>query len=674
MASNVTALKTTETSDEEKIAVRWHARITAEKAAHDDWRKEAEEAWKVYRPEHDDKSKYPLLWSVTQIQHSAVYSSRPVPVSKPRADLQNPVVKDAAALLGAALEYAIDETNFDECMDRVVDDYLVAGAGIPRGKLDAEINTVPVIDPMTGQQLLDAKGKPQTREAIGEQQVRAEFVPWSRFGWEPAECWDHVGWIYFRHPMKKKEIIARWGEDASFGASGSEFTSDGAHRGGDAPFWIYEIWDRDHAKVITLAEGGEYPLEVVDDPLKLVGFWPVPQPVFTNLAFDTLTPKPDYCMIKCLDDELQEMYTRAASLIRQIKALTFHDASITELQNFEDLTDGTSIAIANVLERFSAGGPGGADLRRLILPWPVEEKITALQNVNSEIVAKRAQIDELLGIPDVVRGASNPQDGQETQKIKERWSGLRLRRKQIAVQRQIRGLFRIMAELTVTHVTRDNLQKMTQKPISDEVWALLQNDGLRCLAIDLETDSTVAKDEFEDKKSRNELLTAVNTWAQTTAPAANANVIPWDLARETLRIAVQPYTNQARGLDQVIDSMQTTQGQLAQLQQMQGQLAQQGQQIEQMTFALQQYSQAEEARKNAELANKTKETDAKVGKTNADTQEVLSGLNEAQIQAAETQADIGETVAKTEQIYHDMAQPPKADCGCDDQPAPGGMA
>lgn len=614
-----------------QLARKWHKRIRAEKKAHEDWRKEAKDAWDVYlkdSEEHD--TDYPLLWSVTDIQLSAIYSSRPVPIVKPRNQERVPAHKTAASVMERGLECVIDQAESDSSIDRAIVDYLLAALGTVRVKLDADIEEVPVTG-MDGQPVVDLEGKPLTEPVIKSQDLWHEYVPWSRFGWEPAACWDHVGWIYYRHPMKKAEIIKRYGEDASFGASEDEYSSEDRKCTDSQPdYWVYEIWDKENRQVIHLAEGGQEALAEIDDPLKISGFWPCPQPLMTNLRYDALTPKTDYSQIESFDDDLQRLFKRARSLVEQIKAVTFHDDSIVELEDFSEIEDGTSVAIKNVLERF---GPNG-DLNSLIVPWPIKEKVEALQHVMQQIDAKRQQVDQLLGISDILRGASNPQEGQETQKIKERWGGIRLRRKQIAIQRYIRDLYRITGEVMVEQFTRENLQRMTQVQIDDATWQILQNDFSREFAIDIETDSTIAKDEFEDKQARTELMNAIGQWVQQVAMPANQGAIPGDLSKELLSLTVAPYGDKARGLDQVIEQLTSTQRQISQIPQLQQQIQQLQQQLGQRDYALSQYSQAEEQRKNQESMAKVQKDQATAAKTQAGTQD--------------EQAQTGETVASTE--------------------------
>lgn len=613
---------TQENDAEMKLATKWHRRIRQERKRHEDYRDCALDAWDIHQNSHTQLTVYyPLLFSVCQIQHSAIYSSSPVPVVRPEENADHPAYKEAAQVICSGLEHFLDQTEFDDVMHRTVDDILVAGLGIPRVKLDAEIVKMDAKDPITGQPILDDDGEQMQEDVVAAQMVRAEHVPWSRFIWEPAECWDHVTWIGFRHRMSPGAIRKRYGDDASFhtgdGSTGNDDRDNSGRkkRGQKALVDVYEIWDKTSGQVIHIAQGGNKALEVMDDPLGLADFWPCPPPVMLNQPFDELEPTPDYNFIRSFDIELNRLYKRAKSLTEQIKAASIHDASFVEMENMADFEDGDSKAALNTIERLEGAG----SLSDMIYFFPIEEKARVLELLNKQIDLRRRHVDDLLGISDVLRGSSNPQDGQETNKIKERWSGIRLRRKQTTTQHMIRNTFRIMAEVMVKHVTRENLAAMAHQPISDEVWQILQDDQILGMGIDLETDSTIAKDEFEDKRQRNELMQAIGQWTQQIAPAVSQNLIPADMGKEVLRIALSPYKDQSRDLEEVIDQLPATQQQLQQIKQLQSQSQQLNSKIQQLEYALQQFSQSEEARQN-------KETEAKSNLDNARAEEIRSKI------------------------------------------------
>jgi hypothetical protein len=584
-------------SQPSKPVKKWLARIKKEQRVHEDFRDQASEAWAVYmddQPGH--KVYYPLFWGVAQIMIASCYSNKPVPDVRPRNSERNPQFKDAAQVMQRALEFYLDQGEFDENMGRTVTDYIVAGLGVPRIKLDANIVEVEDEDPETGE--------PVIVPIITDQMVRIEHVPWSRFGWECTANWNHVDWVYFEHHMTALEFKRRW-PDATLPPTDDTCKQDEARHSNrsrdrnDNPLHIvYEIWDKRNREVLVIAKGNDEPLEVNEDPLGLQDFFPVPPPPMLNQATEEAIPTPDYAYLEPLDREIQRLYKRSRALTEQIKSFSLHDASLVEIEDLTQVNDGDSIPVSNMEARFGEG----ADLRKYILFAPIEERVAALAQVTQQMQLKRQHVDDLLGISDILRGGSNPQDGQETQKIKERWAGIRLRPKQLAVQRLVRDLFRMMAEVTVEHVTLDNLQRMTQIDITPEVYDLLQNDLVREFAIDIETESTVARDEFAERRERTELLGAINQYVQTVAPAVHQNIIPADLGREILQLATDPYKKYSRGLDDVLEGMETTQQQLQRAnqaqQQSQMQIQQLSEQVQKLEYALNQFSQAEEARQD----------------------------------------------------------------------------
>jgi hypothetical protein len=541
-----------------------------------------------------------------------------------------------------AIEFYQDQTDFDDNVDRVVDDYLITGLGVPRIKLDAEIIESQVTGPMGP--VVGDDGKPLMQETIGRQIVRIEHCPSAYFGWEPCVNWDHCEWVYFEHHLTPAEVKRRWGEDVDLPQERDKKT--------DKPkrVVLYEVWDKRNREVIVVGEGIEEPLEVNADPLGMKNFFPVPKPPMCNVSSSELVPKPDYCFIEELDGEIQELVNRQRAVTKQIKAASLHDASLIEIENFEDIKDGQSIPVEHLSERME----GGPDLRKLIMFWPNEERAQTLQQINQQLQEKRAQVDEILGISDIVRGVSNPMDGQDTNKLKERWAGIRLHRKQGAIQRMVRDLFRMMAEVTVEHVTAENLTAMTQVEVTPEIMALLKNDVTREFAVNVETDSTIAKDEYAERSERTDLLAALNQYVSVVAPAVAANTITADLAKEMLQIAVDPYRKYSKSFDDVIEKLPDQQAQLAnanqQIAQSQQQVADLQAQLDQANYALAQFSQSEEGRKNTE-------TQGKFAKDMATAQSTMSGMTDEQAQAGKTWAETLKTGAETEKIYHEMSQP-----------------
>jgi chromosome segregation ATPase len=173
--------------------------------------------------------------------------------------------------------------------------------------------------------------------------------------------------------------------------------------------------------------------------------------------------------------------------------------------------------------------------------------------------------------------------------------------------------------------------------------------------IDIESDSTIAKDENAERSSRQDMLTSVGTYASTVLPMVQQGYMPAGVSSAILQAALQPYTKYSRSLDEELNNLQTTEQQLQQMQQQTQQLQQekmgleqQVQQWSQVATVLQQQSTEAKSAKDAADAELKKiqklkvaaETDKIVSETEGEPTDVLDRMQAA--------ADIDETVASTD--------------------------
>lgn len=633
----------------------WLSRITKEEKAHKDIRDRMRNVYEIWRDNLGDGDQLyvPLWWSVVEIEHTGVYSSQPIPDCRPRNEDQNPAYATAARVLERGLSYCVDNQSFDDNMHRAVDEFLALGLGVIRIKVDSTIIQETVEQPIMGS---DPMGNPVqigsesvTRDAIGEQALRWEFVPYDRFGWEPCQNWKHCDFEYFRHPMDQAECKARFGRRIR--GSKKEVETRGSEKDWQkGTVDVYEIWDRVNKRVLFFAKGEPEPIEIVDDPLSLDGFYPNPYPMMTNIKSDDLSPQPDYDFIEPYDAEINRLQERRMSLLEQLKAVSLHDKSMPELAELFEMEDGESLPINQLLARLGEAGT----LENLMMFPPMQEKINVISQLTDQIVFVKGQVDEILGIADIVRGVTAAAETATAQEIKGRWVGLRLTRKRDLVQYTVREMFRIMAQCLSSLFTDENLARMTQMEIPEESLEVLRNDLLMDFAIDIETDSTIAKDEFRERETRQQMMSNVGQYAQTVMPMVQAGGIPAGLASAILSAALQPYTKYSKQLDEELTTLQTTQQQLVQLnqanQQSQQQIAELNQQVQQwsqVATVLQQ--QATEAKSAKETADAELKRIQKL-KVAAETDKIRSETDSAEpeLDAFKKAADIDNTRADTD--------------------------
>lgn len=625
---------------------KWLSRLSKEKKAHKDFRDRAKVIEDIYRRQSNEELYVPLYWQVINIEHVGVYSNQPSPDVRPRNNPQDPTLRAVAKMIQRGLGYCVDQPSFDENMHRTVDDYLAIALGMIRVKIDSVINTNTFTVPIFEERLegFDPMGNPlmgqvqvgeeeQEEEVVGDQSIRWEYTPWSCFGWEQGNNWKSCEWIYFRHRMTMKQIISRFGKPIS----AKKESQSGGKQG---LYDIYEIWCKEKREVIFLAEGEAEPIEVIPDPLELMEFFPCPTPMMMNLPSDELIPQSDYDYIESYDAEINRLQERRMGLLEQIRASGAYDSGLPELKEMFENEDGEYTSIDNLMQRFSAAG--GAD--NALYHLPIKEKAIVLQQLTEQIQFVRGQVDEVLGISDIVRGVTAASETATAQEIKGRWVGVRLTRKRECVQYTIREMMRIMAQLLISHITPENLQRMTQMQITEEMMNIMQDDVLMEFSIDIETDSTVAKDEFREMQTKQEMLNGVAQYSQSVLPMVQANQMPSGMASAILRSALAPYAKYDRGLEEELGTLGQTMEQLKGLNDQIQQLTQGKQQAEQQ---MQQWQMiATDLQNKATDAAATQKL-ADAGKKTAETREIMEGIPADRKEGEQKDANIGLTRAQT---------------------------
>lgn len=642
------------------VQKKWLKRLKKEKECHKDFRDRCEDVEKVFRRTDFEKPLYvPLYWQVVNVEHVGVYSNQPVPDVRPRNEINNPKMRKIAKLIQRGLAYCIDQPSFDENMHRTVDDYLAMGLGIIRAKVDsiifknevkvpvfkdvpmpqdmmdmAEMPNMGMVMPQQGMMQVQVGEETKIEETYGDQFIRWEFVPWSCFGWQPCNNWKHCDFIYFRHPMTQEEIKKRWDKIVSATKGSKSEKTEGWQA---KTYDIYEIWDRQKKEVIFLAEGESEPLEIIPDPLELLEFYPCPTPMMMNLPSDELIPQSDYDYVEPYDVELNDLQERRMGLMSQIRATGAFDPGMPELADMFENEDGEYTSVPNLMQRISAVG----GVENLLIHLPITEKATVLQTLTDQISFIRAQVDEVLGISDIVMGVTKASETATAQEIKGRWVGVRLTRKRETVQYTVREIMRITAQLLSSHITPDNLQRMTQMQISEEELQLMSDDILMDFAIDIETDSTVAKDEMKEMATKQEMLNGVAQYAQSVLPMVQQNMLPAGVASAILRSALNPYAKYDRDLEEELGTLPQTLQQMTdltqKLQKAEADLATKTQEATQWeTVAIELQNKATEA------ATHQKHADAL--KKEAETAEIKEGLSSV---AAQADQNVEKSAAET---------------------------
>lgn len=471
----------------------WLAHIKKAKEDEEGWRKEAQQALEIYEGGEISSGKsskrisFNIYHSNIETMIPAAYNSTPIPDIRRRYDDQDPIAKQGVDIIERALEYSVDQYEFDNTLRSVLRGALVTGRGVVRVRYKPQWRQVQ--DPNTG----------EATEEKGYEEVACEVVPWDRFIRGPARTWDTMPWVAFEHDLTQEEIDNLKGEPSE--GDDEKLPLSGDNRGNDTAkpdagifktAKVYEVWDRRRGLVIFLLDQkASKPLRVDHDPLQIPGFYPVPRPLQPAMRETSLEPICPYTIYAPLIEELDTVTKRITRLVRQLRVRGIYDAELkADLSTLQEADDGTYIP-ATDSTKFAQGAGG---LEKAIAHMPMEPTVMALRELYAQRDAIKQTIYEVTGLADIVRGSSRASETATAQQIKAQYAGLRIQHLQKEVARIARDLFRMKVAVFCRHFSAENLSVMTGLPVTPEIEKLIRSDAMRSYRIDIETDSTIRGD------------------------------------------------------------------------------------------------------------------------------------------------------------------------------------
>ncbi len=358
----------------DKDVAFWLAEIEQSSRHEKKWRERARKVIKIYR---DDQSfgsgssdggstgfsdaRFNILWSNTQTQRPALYSATPKPVVKRRHRQQGETGRLISMVLERALVYSIDpggSYDFNRVATKLILDYLLPGRMVARVKYHPMITTttklVETDDEENPDVVQDDEGNFLLKEKYDElvdEEVRVYHIPWDQYRQAVATTWNDVWWIaYGNNFLSKEEIIEQFGDEhADVPLTHISHLQEQDGEAGDVvektikKAQVWEIWDRDDRLVYAVVEGyDKFLMNKIEDPLKLRGFYPSPEPVVIVETPDSLIPIPEYTMYQYQAEELNIMTQRINNLVKAMKLAGLYPGSqkdvITELLNSKENT------------------------------------------------------------------------------------------------------------------------------------------------------------------------------------------------------------------------------------------------------------------------------------------------------------------------------------------------
>jgi hypothetical protein len=574
--------------DQQSDAQHWITKIAAYDRAFQKWMKRAEAIAKRYRDYDESEgskkssSDFNILWSNIQTLLPATFARVPKPDVSRRWRDNDSVGRVAALLLERALTFEVEHyPDYRAAMNGCVLDRFLGGRGTAWVRYEPHFSALPGM-PEDGVQITeDADEVEPMGEQIDYECAPVDYVHWRDFGHSLARTWEEVTSVWRKVYLSKKAVAERFGEEIANLISYDTkpaITADTSQKVAGAEHQhlacVYEIWDKESGTAKWLSKSMGRILDERPDPLRLENFFPCPRPLFATMTTDNLVPVPDYKMYQDQAKQLDKLSAKIDGLIDMLVVKGVHDASVPELARlFKEATNGSLIPVKNF-----AAFAEKAGLKGTIDIFDISPIVAALNEAYAAQEKIENTIYQLVGVSDIVRGASDPTETYGAQKLKGQYGNMRLRQKQDEVVLFATQLLQIKSEIICSHfqpetflriAAADQLTPEDQQLIPQALQLLMgeramnpeadtKEGPLAAFRIEVSSDSMVQMDEQQEKAERVEFLGAVSGYISQVATVVAENPQLAPLAVGLLKFGVTGFKigKQVEGMiDEMLDQM-----------------------------------------------------------------------------------------------------------------------
>jgi hypothetical protein len=277
--------------------------------------------------------------------------------------------------------------------------------------------------------------------------------------------WSEVTWVAAASYLTRSEARDRFRPYSGDAYQDAEYKVDkeanevgGADKRERAKFW--EIWHKGEKRVVWVAKGCEDILDEDDPHLDLRDFFPCPQPAYGTVQRGSLVPVPDVMQYKDQLDELNSLTTRIHAIAQCLRVRGFYPSGSTEIG------EAVQAAMANespgrVLVPISNWAAFGGT-SEVIIWMPIDviaQTLTQLVSTRQQIIQ---DIYQIMGLSDLMRGATDPRETLGAQDLKAQYGSSRVRDKQGELVRLARDLVEICGEIIFQKFDDDTIVEMSQ--------------------------------------------------------------------------------------------------------------------------------------------------------------------------------------------------------------------
>lgn len=525
---------------------------SAKDAAEQHW-SDTKSAWSEYEKRaegdvaRDDAAEttpcYPLYWASCKTIEPAYYSRPPKVVTDRRFGIDDEIALTACDIVERLAEHLRETGNFHAVMRKAVGDFIHGDKATTQVIYEAETEDqrIPVAISEDGTTLDATTGQPIDGEVREDEQglftIRKVAIPETQRVYLAPALYREV--IHTPDAKTEEEIEAKGffftksREEAEERFPGKVITwkrrgKDGKKRTDTTEEVLegWEVWCKKTEKIYFVSEQCAEFLDVREDTWDLDGFFPSPDFIISSEPSDNLYPTPAFIHLHPMLRQLHLQAHRVFELIDacQRKAIVADDPdlvkALTELKSAEFVT------AKNLQGLVEKGG-----IANMIHFIPVAEFVQALK----ELVAMEehfvAKYNEFFGIPDILRGQSDPQQTAAAGNLEAGAAHDRFKTNKQLIAQLARDSLRLMVDLALQLYGDEKIAEIAglqfMKPEEQQRFpaalALLRNDKQRVIRVDIETDSMSYVDRILRQRQITQATEVVVHGLQTCAQMAKGD-------------------------------------------------------------------------------------------------------------------------------------------------------
>jgi hypothetical protein len=579
-------------------AKAWINLITEAEDAFEDWNNHCDKIDKQYASlsrlsDMVRDKQFQMFWANCEVLKPSIYAKPPIPVVVPKFKDQMPVPQQASEVMERCVNVAFDLTRINDLMLLVRDDLSMNSRGVAWCRYES------------------GKGK----GSYDHEKVCIDFKNRRDFLHSISRNWREVEWVAAASYLTRSDARKRFHKHSGDAYQEAEYKVDrdskdvgGADNRERAKFW--EVWHKPSRRVLWVAEGVEDILDEDDPHLDLQNFFPCPKPAYGTVQRGSLIPVPDVMQYRDQLEEINLLTGRIHALSDAIEAKGFYPAGGAELADAIQAAVQTKTQGRMLVPISNWAAFGGT--KDVIIWLPIDmiaTTITALVALRKQVIE---DIYQIMGLSDIMRGATDPNETLGAQQLKTQYGSTRIRDKQQEMVRLARDLVEIASEIitekfddvTIIEMSQTQLptekmqkqkmaqiqqalmqgqqmmqnpqaqqdpaqaqqmqqmmmqgqaklQKIQQEPTIEQVLKFLGNNRAKSFVLDIETDSTIMADENAEKQRRTEFVGVLGQLLPQLSTMIQNEPKTAPFCGEVLKFATAPFRS-GRSLDGAIDEL-----------------------------------------------------------------------------------------------------------------------